>query len=1006
VRGIVVHTTVGGIDSAIAWFANPASGVSAHYLVGLDGRVVQFVAEADTARHAGRVKDPTTPLVDDDDDPNLYTIGIEFEDGGDPEGVHRPDAQYEAGGRLIGAVARRGRIPLDRDHVIGHREVFAAKSCPGNLDIERLIREAASMARTVCLLPARNAAADLPGWLESAERVAGAVVALDDGSTDATAEILEASSLVAKLLSNPPREGYEGWDDARNRSRLLASAADLDPEWVIFLDADERIDREDAAALRSFIATDAIPGCAYGLELHRMWGAHLADAAYNWVFRLFAGAPGLELPQRRLHFNPVPTSIARRAWVRTTIRIRHLDSPGRLAERRSKYELADQGRADEHRPARLLDEPPPERLVPWRRREPGQPVLDPDRVAARTAASESRTEARATAASPQGPGPELLCLLPVRNGAADLPGYLESAGRFCDGVVALDDGSTDATAGLLEESPLVVKTISSAARPSYAGWDDAANRARLLAAAAELEPRWILQLDADERIDPDDANALREFLADQAEPGHAYGFRVFRMIDDLEHFDEAGLWVYRLFAYECGQRMPTARLHFVPVPDSIPRERWRRTTIRIQHLGGLTEPRRQARFAKYEEVDPAFEYQSHYRYVTRPPQRVRPWRKRPPGFPVLADPLQHGFWKGVDLEDLDLDAPLLSAIVISRNDEDRIERAVRSVAEQRCEQPFEVIVVVSGDDRTAEIVREKFPGVRLVELEGVALPGRARNAGVHAARGDYVSFPGSHVELPPGSLEARLRAHERGYPMVTGSMVNGAPTLSGWASYFLDHSGSLPGRLSGELDGPPAHCSYVREFLLDAGGFRQDLRAGEDTVVNRTLFNRGHRAYREQGVRLIHRSRCTNPWRLVCHHFGRGRGWGRIVIDDHRGGRRLLRWRPLSFMLVRYVPSRLWRTSRQVRRWGGELRPRYRHALPLVAAGVLAAWVGLWFEILRPRRGKLRVLLADQRNARKPPVASADEDVLAVDRPRDGVVSEGGGREAGVDEPELLERRT
>jgi hypothetical protein len=141
-RGIVVHTTDGSFAGAVAWLSNPESRVSAHYVVGLDGRVLQLVDEGDTARHAGRVRDPTAALIGGDDDPNLFTVGIEFEDGGDPEHVARPDEQYAAGAALIGAVAGRWGIPLDREHVIGHREVFAAKLCPGNLDVERLVAEA------------------------------------------------------------------------------------------------------------------------------------------------------------------------------------------------------------------------------------------------------------------------------------------------------------------------------------------------------------------------------------------------------------------------------------------------------------------------------------------------------------------------------------------------------------------------------------------------------------------------------------------------------------------------------------------------------------------------------------------------------------------------------------------------------------------------------------------------------------------------------------------------
>src|SRR5712692_9911289 len=158
-------------------------------------------------------------------------------------------------------------------------------------------------------------------------------------------------------------------------------------------------------------------------------------------------------------------------------------------------------------------------------------------------------------------------------------------------------------------------------------------------------------------------------------------------------------------------------------------------------------------------------------------------------------------------------AGLISAIVISRDDGTRILPTVRSVVEQRCDEPLEVIVVTSGTGDAAALVRRHFANVTVVELEHPALPGEARNAGLSLARGDYISFPGSHVELPQGSLAARIAAHDLGYAMVTGSIVNGTDTPAGWASYFLDHAWYMSGRPSGELSGPPAHCSYMREPL-------------------------------------------------------------------------------------------------------------------------------------------------------------------------------------------------
>ncbi|HLB62683.1 MAG TPA: peptidoglycan recognition family protein [Actinomycetota bacterium] len=143
-RAVVLHTNAGSFSGTLRWFADPTSGVSAHYLIGTDGRVAMFVDETDTARHVGRVREPTASFLTDDD-PNLYTIGIEFEDHGDPAGAPRTDRQYAVGAALLRSIVDRWEIPLNRDHVVGHREIFVAKNCPGNLDVDRLVEEATSL---------------------------------------------------------------------------------------------------------------------------------------------------------------------------------------------------------------------------------------------------------------------------------------------------------------------------------------------------------------------------------------------------------------------------------------------------------------------------------------------------------------------------------------------------------------------------------------------------------------------------------------------------------------------------------------------------------------------------------------------------------------------------------------------------------------------------------------------------------------------------------------------
>jgi glycosyltransferase involved in cell wall biosynthesis len=841
------------------------------------------------------------------------------------------------------------------------------------IDAERLGRPLVA-----CLLPVRDGEGDLPGWLASVRRFADVVVALDDGSGDRTAEVVQADPLVKVLLRNPKRAGYAGWEDGANRRRLLGAAGSLEPEWIVFLDVDERLDAADARALRRFLETYAIPGCAYGFQHFRMWGRGRCDPEPTYVWRAFAWSPGLELPRERLHFDPVPTTIPRKAWVPTTIRVRHLaaaDDDRRLARLR-KYAEADPERRYRTNFGGLDDVPA--ETVPWPKRKADLPALVPSAELARTrdlfvtatataSASDTATDRDSDLVLKEY-RPLLACLLPVRDGRRDLPGWFESVRRFADAVVALDDGSADGTAQLLEQELLVKVLLRQPTREGHAGWDDGANRRLLLEAAGRLRPRWVMFLDADERIDPGDAAALREFLeSGTAADDRAYGFLVHRVTEDLASWDRAGLWGYRLFAWRPGLALPEGRLHAVPVPASIPHERYTRTTVRIQHLGGATEERRRDRYRKYREADPGGDWQSDYAALLEPPRALRPWEPRPPGLPVVVDGVSQGSPLEVlglpdpnaDAEDgIDLDAPALSAVVIARDDEDRIERVVRSVATQEMPEPFEVIVVVSGTDRTAEIVLERFPEVAMVQLDRPALPGQARNAGLAVARGDYVSFPGSHVELPPGSLAARLRAHRLGHPMVTGTTLNGNETPAGWASYFLDHSAVLPGRPSEPLAVPPAHCSYERELLLAVGGFPGHLRAGEDTVVNHLLYAMGARAWRAADVPLVHASPCRTPARLLRHHFTRGRAHGRILLEHVPAGGRVLNREELGRIGLGYLPTRLGLTARNVRRWGGpELEERFRQVRPLIAAGAAAAWTGLWFELLRPGRGKLRALI-------------------------------------------------
>ena len=144
-------------------------------------------------------------------------------------------------------------------------------------------------------------------------------------------------------------------------------------------------------------------------------------------------------------------------------------------------------------------------------------------------------------------------------------------------------------------------------------------------------------MDADERIDDDDAAALRSFVDGAARPDVAYGFRVCRMIGDLEHFDLDSLWVYRLFAYSPGQRFPDAA-----TPLRAGADQHRPPPLR-EHDAPYSAPRRhhrgaaQARFAKYTEADPGNEFQPDYTNLLAAADRGAAGSRAQRGLPVVPD---------------------------------------------------------------------------------------------------------------------------------------------------------------------------------------------------------------------------------------------------------------------------------------------------------------------------------------------------------------------------------
>lgn len=202
--------------------------------------------------------------------------------------------------------------------------------------------------------------------------------------------------------------------------------------------------------------------------------------------------------------------------------------------------------------------------------------------------------------------------------------------------------------------------------------------------------------------------------------------------------------------------------------------------------------------------------------------------------------------------------PLVSIIVPCYNSERTIQRCLQSLCEQRTTVSFEVVVVDSSSDRTAQIVADHFPSIRLIQLKDRALAGAARNVGIKATRSEYCLMIDSDCVAEPDLVERAIARHREGdYAAVGGSLENGTPrSLSGWIGYIIEFKEFMPSTsMRLETNIPTANLAYRREILERYGLFDEDLWPAEDLLFNWKLHNAGEHLLFDPEIKVTHLNR-------------------------------------------------------------------------------------------------------------------------------------------------------
>ena len=180
-----------------------------------------------------------------------------------------------------------------------------------------------------------------------------------------------------------------------------------------------------------------------------------------------------------------------------------------------------------------------------------------------------------------------------------------------------------------------------------------------------------------------------------------------------------------------------------------------------------------------------------------------------------------------------------SIVIATKDRAEFLERALESLGAQEEPPAFEVVVVDNGSsDRTPEVVRDAAARYAFeVRAVTVAQPNRsaARNAGIEAARGEFVVFVDDDVWLPPRFVAAHAAAQNAAEAtVVSGPIINvpgyGArprPSVANYSGAFFC----------------TCNVSVARTALLAVGAFDEtfNLYGWEDTELGLRLRRHGVR---------------------------------------------------------------------------------------------------------------------------------------------------------------------
>lgn len=223
---------------------------------------------------------------------------------------------------------------------------------------------------------------------------------------------------------------------------------------------------------------------------------------------------------------------------------------------------------------------------------------------------------------------------------------------------------------------------------------------------------------------------------------------------------------------------------------------------------------------------------------------------------------------------------MISIVIPSYKAEKYIARAIKSLLNQDYKGKYEIIIVDSGKDKTAEIASE-FP-VRIFKQPPKG-PGAARNYGVRKAKGDIIVFIDADCFVPRSWLRKLVKPFsDKNIAAVGGTYKNANKdkVVAKFLQYEIEERHEKMKKFK-QIDFVGTfNCAYRKDVFNKMGGFKEELIQAEDIDLSYRVSAK-HKVVFNSSAYIYH-YHVGSLGRYLKQKFQRGY-WKVFLLTRHKG---------------------------------------------------------------------------------------------------------------------------